>query len=63
MVVRHGPHSACVSAARTTSLLLEKGGAAIKPFVPQLQSIFIKSFNDVNTVRTARGEKRSQRNG
>ena len=50
-------------AARATSLLLEKGGAAIKPFVPQLQSIFIKSFNDVNTVRTARGEKRSQRNG
>ena len=36
-----------------TRLLLEKGGAAIKPFVPQLQSIFIKAFHDTNSVRRA----------
>jgi hypothetical protein len=31
-------------------LLLEKGGVSIKPFVPQLQSIFLKAISDASVV-------------
>ncbi|KAL0489478.1 hypothetical protein AKO1_010496 [Acrasis kona] len=35
---------------KTLGLLLDKGGASIKPFLPQLQTILIKSLQDANAV-------------
>jgi HEAT repeat protein len=35
---------------KTLSLLLDKGGVSLKPFLPQLQTILIKSLQDANVV-------------
>ena len=36
-------------------LLLGKGGASLKPFVPQLQTTFVKALSDPGSAVRARG--------
>jgi hypothetical protein len=38
-----------------TGLLLSKGGASLKPFVPQLQTTFVKALSDPGSAVRQRG--------
>lgn len=42
---------------QTLTLLLEKGGVALRPFVPQLQTTFVKSLSDSTKQVRQRGAK------
>src|SRR5690606_1352135 len=42
---------------QTLTLLLEKGGAALRPFVPQLQTTFVKALSDPTKQVRQRGVK------
>jgi hypothetical protein len=42
---------------QTLTLLLEKGGAALRPFVPQLQTTFVKALSDPTKQVRQRGAK------